>query len=506
MTGVGYWPAPSNPMPVARDLVTGLQTVDGKLTLRRWRGVWMRWQQAHWAEVEDAEVRRAVYTKLEHAKYLGTDGDEKDWAPNKIKVSNVLEALTAITFLPESIDAPAWTGTDEPAPANEIVACTNGLLHVGSRTLIKHTPSYFNTVAVPFAYDPDAPQPERWLAFLKQLWPDNEASIAALQEWFGYVLSGRTDLHKVLLVVGPARSGKGTIARILSALVGRGNVAGPTLGSLAAQFGLMPLIGKPLAVVPDARVGGASPASVVEKLLSVSGEDMLTIDRKYREMWTGKLPTRFVILSNELPRFGDASGAISSRFVILMTTESFLGRENSHLTSELLAELPGILQWSLEGLDRLARNGALTEPQSSADARAALQDLVSPVSAFVRENCQRGGEIPVAELFAAWKDWCEENNHRPGSSQTFGRDLRSVVPLLRIFKPHGGQRSYVGISLSKPHSDEHRGSERFNGSGEPQNRDEPRSGPLSVQPCPRHAGTGFGPHPKCQDCGTEASR
>ena len=63
--------------------------------------------------------------------------------------------------------------------------------------------------------------------FLRQLWPDDEESIAALQEFFAYVLSGRTDLHKIMLLIGPTRSGKGTIARVLAALLGKGNVAGP---------------------------------------------------------------------------------------------------------------------------------------------------------------------------------------------------------------------------------------------------------------------------------------
>ena len=178
----------------------------------------------------------------------------------------------------------------------------------------------------------------------------------------------------------------------------------------------------------------------MEKLLSISGEDMLTIDRKHREPWTGKLSSRFVILSNELPRFGDASGAISSRFVILMTTESFLGRENNKLTSELLTELPGILNWSLDGLTRLTRHGSLTEPKSSADARTALQDMVSPLSAFVREHCNRGGQVPVTDMFTAWKAWCEENNHRAGSVQTFGKDLRAVVPLLSQARPREGDQ------------------------------------------------------------------
>jgi len=79
---------------------------------------------------------------------------------------------------------------------------------------------------VSFDYDPDAPAPRRWLAFLKELWPDDTDSIAAMQD----VLSGRTDLHKIFLLIGPTRSGKGTIARVLAALVGRGNAAGPTLG------------------------------------------------------------------------------------------------------------------------------------------------------------------------------------------------------------------------------------------------------------------------------------
>ena len=92
---------------------------------------------------------------------------------------------------------------------------------------------------------------------------------------------------------------------LLAALVGKGNAAGPTLASLGTNFGLAPLLGKPLALVSDARLGGSDVHQIVERLLSISGEDMLTIDRKYREPWTGKLPSRFLILSNELPRFGD---------------------------------------------------------------------------------------------------------------------------------------------------------------------------------------------------------
>jgi hypothetical protein len=175
-----------------------------------------------------------------------------------------------------------------------------------------------------------------------------------------------------------------------------------------------------------------------------------------------ELPSRFLILSNELPRFGDASGAIANRFVVLAMHESFLGKENMRLTEELTAELTGILSWALDGLDRLTRQGRFTEPKSSLDSILALQDLVSPKAAFVRDRCEvgMGCEISVAGLFEAWKVWAEENGHRHGTVQSFGRDIRAVVPSLRQARPRDGEdreRRYVGIRLK---STAHDGADR----------------------------------------------
>ena len=162
----------------------------------------------------------------------------------------------------------------------------------------------------------------------------------------GDLMPRRDDIHKILLIVGPTRAGKGVTARIMSALVGAENVAGPTLSSLNGDFGLAPLLGKTLAIVSDARLSGRGAHVVVERLLSVSGEDSLTVNRKFREQWSGKLPTRLVLCSNELPQLGDASMAIAGRFVPLLLTRSWLGKEDHQLETALRAELPSILLWS----------------------------------------------------------------------------------------------------------------------------------------------------------------
>jgi putative DNA primase/helicase len=215
------------------------------------------------------------------------------------------------------------------------------------------------------------------------------------------------------------------------------------------------LIGRPLAVVSDARLGGRADASiVVERLLAISGEDAITIDRKNREAWTGRLPTRFLMLSNELPRLGDASGALASRFIILVLTKSFYGKEDTALAGKLLAELPGILVWAIDGRDRLVKRGHFIQPASAKQAAEELADLASPIGAFIRDRCAVGPEhaVPVDTLFNAWTAWCRlQHRDHPGTKQSFGRDLRAAVAGLTIRQPRteDGERDrcYQGIGL-----------------------------------------------------------
>jgi putative DNA primase/helicase len=69
-------------------------------------------------------------------------------------------------------------------------------------------------------------------------------------------------------------------------------------------------------------------------------KDAITIDRKYLPAWTGQLQTRFLVISDELPRLADASGALASPFIVLLLTRSFYGQEDQTLTGKLLTELP----------------------------------------------------------------------------------------------------------------------------------------------------------------------
>jgi phage/plasmid-associated DNA primase len=109
----------------------------------------------------------------------------------------------------------------------------------------------------------------------------------------------------------------------------------------------------------------------------------------------------------------------------------------------------------MDGLRSLKAIDAFIEPQSSTDAIMTLQDLVSPISAFIRDRCDVGAkhEVPVDELYRAWRSWCEdEGRDRPGSAATFGKNLRAKIAGVKKIRAGGDdarEYRYVGIRLKQ---------------------------------------------------------
>jgi putative DNA primase/helicase len=445
---------PRDPMATARHLVATQFTDDHRLLHHR--GSFWRFAKNHYVPADIETIRATIWTFLEHALQIGKKNITTPFKPNRARVSDVVDALAAACNLDGRIEPPAWLDSaDINLPdASEMLPVANGLLHLPSGELYDPTPDFFGLSASDVAFDPDASEPKHWNAFLADLFGDDIEAIMTLQDWFGYVLSPDTSQQKILLVVGPRRSGKGTIARIMTAVLGRDSIAAPTLAGLQTNFGLAPLIGKPLAIISDARLSGKSDQAVIaERLLSISGEDAITIDRKYESSWTGRVSVRFMLMTNELPRILDNSGALTGRFIVLLLVQSFYGKEDLGLGGRLLAERSGILNWAIAGYRRLRQRGHFVQPASATEAVQELEDLGSPIRAYVRDRCdiEAGKAVPVELLYQDWKAWCESVGRKePGTKQSFGRDLKSAFPGLGTSQPRDGDarfRQYEGIAI-----------------------------------------------------------
>jgi len=447
--------SPAAPLDNAREFVRRRHMVSDMRTLHHQADSFFVWTGTHYRDVHPEEIRSDMYRFLDGACQMTEDRKLAPFNPNRTKVANVLEALAAETQLPVTVRAPVWLDEAVHPTATDIIACRNGLLHLPNRKLYPHAATFFTLNAVDYDYDMNTKEPAEWLRFLHALWPRDEDAISTLQEMFGLFLTGDTRHQKAFMMVGPKPSGRGTIARVLTALLSPDNVVAPTLSGLAQNFGLAPLIGKRLAIMSDARLGGRADQHVIsERLLSITGEDALTIDRKYQAAWTGRLSTRFLILTNELPRLADASGALVSRFVVLVLRKSFYNKEDLGLTDRLLMELPGILNWAMVGRDRLAARGYFLQPESSRQAIEALEDLSSPIGAFLRARCRVDPPLCVEcdRLFVAWSAWCEEQGRKhAGTKQGFGRDLRAALPGLNVIQLRAKNgtrlRCYQGLDL-----------------------------------------------------------
>jgi putative DNA primase/helicase len=375
-------------------------------------------------------------------------------------VANVVQALQPMVILPSDVDPPFWIDGEGLFPATELVPFRNALVHLPSVVFgeqadpaaysIEPTPLLFNIYCLPFCFNPNADEPEEWLKFLESVWPQDQPSVWMLQEWFGYCLLPDTSHHKIAMLIGPPRSGRGTIARVMAALIGHENLAGPRLTALGTNFGLEPLIGKPVGIIGDAQLSGRTDtAPIIEALLSISGEDKLTIDRKHKTAWTGRLPTRLMILANELPKLVNQSGALASRLLVWKFTESFIGREDLGLDAKLAAELPGIFNWAVIGYQRLRERGPFIQAPAGTGLLEQFKDISSPVGIYAKERLEAGPgfQVDTAAVFTDWCSWCDAKRRRSGDDGSFGRQLRSVFPWLETKQRRGdtsaGEKSKV---------------------------------------------------------------
>lgn len=423
---------------------------------------WVRYTGAVWVIVDGTDMKGRVWR---FARGCDVPGKGEDCPPKELNctdhvVKNVLSAMASFegVEVESSVIAPAWIHGEGPDP-KYVLAVKNGLLDASGEkpVLMEHTEAFLNFNLLPYEYDPRATCPE-WLEFLGQVFrteqlsaeksrwnPESqdfeevmeevadEEKIQSLQEWFGLLLTAEMKYQKILGLIGPKRSGKGTIGRILTELVGRENVATPTFASLTESFGMQGLLNAKAAIFGDVSMD-KDPVVVsraVEKLKSISGEDGVDVNRKFEKLLPAvRLKVRFVMISNNLQRLTDPTGTISDRFIFLKTTQSFYGREDLGLESRLMGQLPGILNWALEGLRRLTERGYLLEPAESVEMRTQSRELGSNVIAFKDQGCNIGEGLYTRpdDMYEAFKRWCEEDGSQPMKKRAFRQEFNDAFP------------------------------------------------------------------------------
>jgi P4 family phage/plasmid primase-like protien len=277
--------------------------------------------------------------------------------------------------------------------------------------------------SLPFEYEPHATCPH-WAKFMTDVWPDDQESIECLQEMFGYILSGDTSQQKFFNIIGPRRSGKGTINKILVELLGLHNTTAPQLEELCDTFGLQPWLGKLLASFTDARAPAYNAGAVVSQLLRIVGGDTITVNRKNKEAWAGYLPTRIVVYSNEVLQLMENSNALTGRMVVLKMTNSFFGKEDTQLATRLMNELSGIFNWAMIGLHRrIQRGGYFIQPKSGEELLHTMEEIGNPMGQFIDDILiyDSNAKVEKDHIYQCFKQWSLKEGYHQTNKATFSK-------------------------------------------------------------------------------------
>jgi P4 family phage/plasmid primase-like protien len=387
----------------------------------------------HYEVMEEQTIRSKMYAFLDKCKKAGKQGALAPFNPSPASVSAALDAVKSLIHLPNhpNTKPPIWLEkyADNKPDASKLVSLKNGLFHLNDSILIPHSLGFFTQNSLPFAYNQAAVCPT-WDGFLNSVWPDDQESIHCLQEMFGYILSGDTRQQKFFNIIGPRRSGKGTINKVLVSLLGQHNTVAPELGELCDTFGLQPWLGKLLASFTDARAPDRNRSAVVSQLLRIVGGDTITVNRKNKEAWNGYLPTRIVIYSNEALQLAENSNALTGRMVVFKMTKSFYNKEDTNLSHKLDQELSGIFNWAMEGLKRrLARGGYFTQPESGKQYLELMSELGNPIGTFVQDALifDPLAVVTKDDVFSCYKHWAIHKGMPPGSEQSFKKRFMAAT-------------------------------------------------------------------------------
>lgn len=341
-------------------------------------------------------------------------------------------------------------------PPSRRVFFGNGVLDPGTGELVAHASMFRNSRVLGTSYVPAATCPT-WLAWLADIFRTEPERADLLQEMFGWSLCRDTlGIEKSMILIGPPRSGKGTILRVIRELLGSGAgaFALPTLDDNKVLAGMR---NKIISIDSDTTGPARNNARTVGSLFKrISSNEAIPVPLLYTQQpWEGELNCKLLLAANSIPLMWDDSAAVPNRWVPLAFDRSFLDREDVTLADRLVKELPGIAAWAVRGLQRLIANGRFTLPPSSREELSNMVASGSPIEHYVTDRMVlgQGQRATEAELWADYYNWHINEGHEQMKRRDFMKSLEDALRS-RGVKRKGSmrfgdstQRGFEGVAL-----------------------------------------------------------
>ena len=412
---------------------------EGWPTLLRWQERLYAFGGTHWATLEEAELDHKINA------FLGTT--EKREKAGTHYEADVKRNVIAKSHLSNRVGLGEWL---DGRNVGFQINLKNGLLNVKecvsgkAQPMHAHSPVFFTTSCLPFAYD-DKASATPWLKFLDEVLPD-KALQRMVQQMMGLFLIPDASYQRFWVLLGPAGTGKSTISHVLSKLLGDDNVSNASLDQLSDRFIPITLLGKLANLSSEIETQDLKSG---EKLIkNIVGQDDIALEAKYKPVIHAKITARLLFTCNQLPLFKDYGGSIGRRLIIIpMDTVIPAAKRDKGLWDELETELPGVFNWALEGLKDLKANGLL---QAAVSKKAVKEHLAEGkpwegwIEEFLEYDSTHSSDLACMEVYQCFELHFKALGYRRVMTEaTFGRALKEVYPQVVKTRPQvNGQREY----------------------------------------------------------------
>lgn len=296
----------------------------------------------HWEKIDDFELK--IFLKFAYAKLCGDDVS----ASRKELVNGFASQMpyTAMTLNTRQVRGK--------------INFMNGTLDLASMRLAPHNCNDFFRYVLTYGYSPTADCP-MFKRYLSEVVPEKEAR-EVLAEYVAWLFLPWLKLEKVLFLYGFGCNGKSVFVEIMEALVGNDNVSHESLSDLCGEYGANSrsnLAGKLLNTCSDV----APNAFAGDLFKRIASGEPISTKILYRDVTTLADYAKMMFCLNELPKTRDNSNGFYRRFLIVpFRVQIPKSRIDPDLPRKITGnELPGIMNWVLQGAKRLAKNRRFTD-------------------------------------------------------------------------------------------------------------------------------------------------
>jgi len=429
------------------------QLNEGRLRYCKTWGTWLVYKGGRWL-ADDRNAPKAMVVEMIESLHQVIDQIRGLKRRQEFKkalrhagtsVATVNSILNLANADPRLVVSPECFDQDD-----SVLNCLNGTIDLVSLKLKPHDPADMLTNRAPVSFDPKAKCP-RWDAFLKRIMADDEEMITYLQRVAGYAFTGDVSHQCLFLFYGDGQNGKSVFMNALLEIAGSYGMTGPNHLLTSAGQNSHPTIiadleGKRIACISEPS-GGRFDEPTLKML---TGGDNVRARRICRDSREFRPTHKFIVSSNHRPRVVDASMAMRRRIKLIHFKVTIPPSEvDRDLPKKLRAELPGILNWILEGSQWWLQTRDLCEPEAVSLATLEYMDEADIVARFIREKCVTGKDNKVAGgmIYEAFKGWCDETGIDQNERHSLVSFFKRLDGLGYHSRKSNGTKMRYGIAL-----------------------------------------------------------